>query len=323
MRSARRPASRSTFVCRAPLALLLMGAVQIACFKPNIADGYDGGFKCNLDAGPNHLCPENFQCDLVVQKCVRNVDAGMDRVTDASDAEVGPICFMPKPNCAATPGAGSCDPYCQTGCGCEEKCSVNTAGALTCKPLASGQRRHLMQPCQIQNVGSPSNQIDPCDPGLVCLEDSCGGGGGTGRCYQFCRNDLECTDTPGGPSNAPCNRDVGGGFKVCDVPYDDCVPLGGSANTGCMGTAITCYLSTSDPSKTICDCQFPPGLRETELCTRSRECNAGLVCVDPNGQGFKQCTRVCRLTVPTDCTVGTCRTYTEGGLSNATYGFCM
>ena len=48
---------------------------------------------------------------------------------------------------------GMCDPYCQTGCGCQEKCSVNTAGALTCNPPAAGQQRTLMQPCQIQSAG--------------------------------------------------------------------------------------------------------------------------------------------------------------------------
>jgi len=214
-----------------------------------------------------------------------------------------------------------CDLYCRTGCGCLEKCSVNTAGALTCKLPAAGQQRTLMQPCQIQAAGT-ANQIDQCAPGLVCLEDSCGGGGGSGRCYQFCRSDAECTDTTGMPSAAPCNKDVGGGLKVCDVPYDDCVPLPASGNTGCSGAAIGCYLSTSNPAKTICDCEFPPGLMETDLCTRSRECHIGLVCVDPNGQGNKQCTRVCRLTVPTDCLVGTCRTYSEGNVSNATYGYC-
>jgi hypothetical protein len=126
---------------------------------------------------------------------------------------------------------------------------------------------------------------------------------------------MECT-------NAPCNRDVGSsGFKVCDVPYDDCVPLRSPDNTGCLGAAIGCYLATSDPSKTICDCEFTTNFAEGDVCTRSRECHPGLVCVDPNGQGTKQCTRVCRLT-GNDC-IGTCRVYMEGGVANSTYGFCM
>jgi hypothetical protein len=219
-------------------------------------------------------------------------------------------------NCTATAGGGLCDPYCQTGCGCKEKCSVTTAGALTCKALPTGlQVRTLLQPCQIQNGGTV-NQNDQCAPGLVCVEDACGSASGSGRCYQFCRNDGECT-------NAPCiDKGAGGGFKVCDVPYDDCVPLAAGMNTGCIGNALMCYLSTSDPSKTICDCEFPPGLREMDVCTRSRECNPGLVCVDPNGQGTRLCTRVCRLTVPSDCSFGSCRVYMDNGVANTTYGYC-
>jgi hypothetical protein len=320
MRSAGRSASRSTFGCRAPLALLLVSAAQqISCYKPSIVDGYDGGFKCNLEAGPDHRCPEGFQCDSMVQKCVRQIrDAGTDRNTDGSDAEVEPICFPPRPNCTATPDAGTCDPYCETGCGCVEKCSVNTMGALTCNPPASGQQRKLLEPCQVQMAGT-ATQIDQCAPGLLCLVDSCGGGD-TGRCYQFCRSDMECTY--GGPASvAPCNRDVGGGFKVCDVPFDDCSPLAPPNNTGCTGSALGCYIATSDVSKTICDCQVPPGLREGDVCTLSRECNVGLVCVDTNGQGTKQCTRACRLN-PNSCLVGTCRMLMQGGVVNTTFGFC-
>jgi hypothetical protein len=235
---------------------------------------------------------------------------------EVSDTDVGPppICVDARGACTPTPGGGLCDPYCQTGCECPKKCSVNTAGAATCNAIAGGQQRTLLQPCQVQEAGT-ANQIDQCAPGLVCLADSCGSGGGTGRCYQFCRNDGECT-------NAPCSVALGGGFKVCDVPYDDCVPLPSSANTGCMGAALGCYLSTSDPSKTICDCEFPPGRGQMDLCTYSRECHVGLVCVDVKAMGFKECTPVCRLAVPNDCTVGTCRIYMENGVANATYGYC-
>lgn len=189
---------------------------------------------------------------------------------------------------------------------------MNTTGALTCNPPVTGQQRLLLQPCQVVSSGSPA-QSDQCAPGLVCVEDACGGGG-AGRCYQFCRTDMDCTD-------ALCNKGVGGTFKVCDVPYDECVPLSASSNTGCQGTAIGCYLSTSNPSKTICDCSFHSFL-EGDVCTLSRDCFPGLVCVDVTGQGNKQCARVCRLSMPSDCTFGTCRTYMENGVSNMTYGYC-
>jgi hypothetical protein len=317
MASWRRSVLCSTSGAGWPLAALLAVATQVACFKPNIKDG---GLKCNLDAGVAKACPEGFKCDSM-QNCVRNLDGGVDRAdgsdaTDATDAsDTRPDgCFNPKPACVPSSG-GLCDTFCQSGCtGCREKCSVNTVGTLTCNDIASTQQRGLMQPCQIQAGGTP-NQVDPCLPGLVCLEDACGGGPGLGRCYQFCRSDMDCT-------NAPCNRDIAGGLKVCDVPYDDCVPLPASGNTGCMGSATACYLSTTDPSRTICDCEFPPGLGETDLCVRSRECNPGLVCV-PDSLGNKVCTRVCRLGGPaSDCFVGSCRVYMENGIANTTYGFC-
>jgi hypothetical protein len=299
----------------APLLASLAAALvsgQLGCYKPNIADG---GLRCNVDAGTKS-CPEGFKCDLTSQRCYRNPDGGPD--TSDADANIDrmpdepmPICYPPRDSC--TPGSGMCDPFCRTGCGCREKCSVNTDGALTCNELAPGQQRTLMQPCQIQSAKT-LDQTDQCAPGLVCLEDSCSGGS-SGRCYQFCRTNADCTD-------APCDKTIGGGVKVCDVPFDDCTPLAAGANTGCPGTALGCWLSTSDPSKTICDCQFPPGLGEDDLCMRSRECNPGLVCVDRNNMGFKSCTRVCRLGVASDCLGSTCATYSEGGVSNSTYGFC-
>jgi hypothetical protein len=198
---------------------------------------------------------------------------------------------------------------------------VNTVGALTCNPLFAGQQRNLLEPCDIQMLGT-ANQIDQCAPGLVCLMDSCG----SGRCYQFCRNDMDCTICRGDAecTNAPCNRDLGtSGYKVCDVPYHDCSPLKVPDNSGCPGSALGCYLSTTDPSQTICDCQVPPGFREGDVCTLSRQCFVGLVCVDTGGMGTKQCTPVCRLgAVPSDCGFGTCRTYMEGGVANLTYGYC-
>ena len=97
-------------------------------------------------------------------------------------------------------------------------------------------------------------------------------------------------------------RDVGGGLKVCDVPFDDCVPLPASANTGCWAPALGCYLSTSDPSKTICDCPFHARLARTGTSARARgSASPGWSAWIRHGQGPKQCTRVCRLTVPTDC----------------------
>jgi hypothetical protein len=315
------PAPRSTFGSGlrfgAPFAFaILVSLAQLACYRPKIKDG---GLKCNLDAGIGKACPEGFKCDPVTLLCWRNLDGGVDR--PASEVGDGPVdvpaekpsevCFDARPNCTPT-DAAACDPFCQTGCGCKEKCSVNTAGAVTCNMLAPGQVRGVQQPCEALLSGT-ANQSDQCAQGLVCVEDACGTGGANGRCYQFCRADNDCT-------NAPCNRDAGGGFRYCDVPFINCTPLPGSNNTGCPGTGLICYIATSDVSQTLCDCQFPPGIRENDICTRSRECNPGLVCV-ADQLGNKVCTRVCRLN-GSDCPVGTCRTLTENGKTNPTFGFC-
>jgi hypothetical protein len=317
------PAPRSTlrWALRTgwPFAVaILAGGVPFGCYKPNIKDG---GLRCNLDAGGGKSCPEGFRCDTsrAPPTCWRNSDGGVDRPSsDGPDARVDvpiekppTVCFDARPNCTAT-DAAVCDPFCQSGCGCLEKCSINTAGAATCNPLAPGQMRGVQEPCEAQSSGT-AQQIDQCRPGLVCVEDACGSGSANGRCYQFCRADNDCVD-------APCNRDAGGGFKYCDVPFVGCTPLPVPNNTGCPAPSLICYIATSDVSRQICDCQFPPGLGADDVCTRSRECNAGLVCV-ANQLGTKVCTRVCRLT-GNDCPVGTCRTLTENGKTNPTFGFC-
>jgi hypothetical protein len=321
MPRASRLTSRSSLQIEGLLLLASVVAALGGCYKPNVVDGK---LRCNLDAGAGKAqCPEGFKCELSSMTCKKHPnDGGVDMVIDApgidapGDAPVDTptVCFMPKANCTATPDAGLCDPFCQTGCGCIEKCSVNTAGALTCNPLKSGQVRGLQEPCEVQAPGS-QNQIDQCAPGLFCLEDSCTVGTGMGRCHQFCRADNEC-------NGSTCNRDAGGGFKYCDVPFADCNPLAAaSTSNGCPGI-LFCYIATSDVSQTLCDCQFPPGLREGDVCTRSRECNPGLVCVQDQ-LGTNRCTRVCRVAMgATDCPVGTCRTLTDGGKTNATFGFC-
>jgi hypothetical protein len=316
------------------LALLLAGTGLLGCYKPNILEG---GFKCNLDAGTK-ACPDGFKCDPVMQRCFKNLpDAGVDRAADAVDGrpdavdagpdggdggspEVGPSCFDPKPNC--TPAIGMCDPFCGSGCTgrdgaapCREKCSVNTAGNLTCnEPRMMGFPRGLMQSCQIESNGSGA-QTDNCGPGLVCIEDGC-----FARCYQFCRVNADCTDST-------CTRDVGGGHWVCDVPFvDSCVPLPGMQNTGCGGGNMACYLNSASPTHTICDCPFN-AVGQNQPCTVSRDCIRGLACADPgNGQG-PVCLQVCRRGT-SDCPNGpnSCRQYLglpAGATPHPTYGYCF
>ena len=307
-----------------PLVALLAGlAPGAGCYKPKIKDG---GLKCNMDAGIAKACPEGFRCDFSDMMCWRMPrDGGVDRDADMMEvpSEPPPICFDARPDC--TPAPGLCDPFCQAGCGCQEKCSVNTIGDLTCNPpRASGFPRGLMQDCM--DVVSPGTkmQTDNCAQGTVCLDE----GGCFPRCFQFCRTTTDCV-------NASCTRAVGGvksGQKVCDVPFvDGCVPLPGGLNMGCgpaTGT-MACYISSSSPTHTICDCPFS-NVGSNGACMRSRDCIKGLTCVDKGDGSSPICLQVCRLADRglNDCPSrldGSCHKYfgiPPGTDFNPTYGFC-
>ena len=331
------PAPRSTLrwalrVGR-PLALaILAGSVPLGCYKPHIKDG---GLRCNLDAGTGNACPEGFRCDTskAPPTCWRNLDGGVDRPFDAPDGSVDmqmtetkpetAVCFDARPGCAPRDG-GLCDPYCQTGCACGTKCSINTIGNLTCNPPSAIQfPRAVMQDCnEVIASGSP-DQTDNCGPGLVCINEGCP----FPRCFQFCRTDADC------PASA-CTRDVGGltsGQKVCEVPFaDSCVPLPSALNTGCgpVTSGMACYISSASPTHTICDCPYN-ALPANSACTRSRECIRGLACVDKGDGSMPKCLQVCKLSNDgSDCpsgTPGSCRPYTGipfGQQPHPTFGFC-
>jgi hypothetical protein len=298
---------------RAALPALAVGSA-VGCYRPTIADG---GFLCRAGSKP---CPDGFLCDPATNTCRRELtsDAGVDRAaadgadgrdgrdgspdgatdgtTDATDAG----CFMPRANCTAQT---SCDPFCQTGCACRTKCSVNTGGMLTCNAPVGTMLRTLDQSCDIASPGT-AGQADTCAPGLVCLADGCGS-----RCYQFCRSSSDC-------ANATCSRDAGGGKLVCDVPFAVCNPEAGQ--TTCPLAAQGCYVSSVQPDRTLCDC--PSGAQVAgATCVENRDCLPGLVCVDAFGNGDLRCRPVCTLAAScASCT--TARSRAIGG--STTYGFC-
>jgi hypothetical protein len=311
-------------IARTLLMLLVVSGGVIGCYKPNIGDR----LMC-ADSG-THACPEGFTCDRSTNLCKRNPindggPGGMGGVGGIGGAGGrgggsgdggGPCLDAGRPPSCAPSDAGVCDPFCYAGCdGCRKKCSVNTAEMVTCNDVSGMNLRQLMQTCVITSEGAPE-QSDNCAEGLVCLNDGCGS-----RCYQFCRVDGDC-------NNAGCTRPVGGGLLVCDVPFvDTCVPL--QANTGCGGpgplTNESCYLSSSRPTHTICDCPFN-ALGENYPCERSRDCIRGLTCAPTPGGPL--CLRACRLDGGTECPGGpsSCRRYAgnpAGGTSHATFGFCF
>jgi len=179
---------------------------------------------------------------------------------------------------------------------------------------ASGDLRQPLEFCTIINRGLPT-QTDDCAPGSVCMPDGC-----EDRCYKFCSDDGDC---PG----AACDRDVGGGQKACDVPFRACNPVG--VTSGCAGStsSTACYLSSTHPDRTVCDCPFG-ALGANADCARSRDCIRGLACVD-RGNGRPTCLQVCTVASGgADCpggAAGSCHPYpgTTSGSTNDTFGYCF
>lgn len=300
-------ASRAAAVS-AVLATMLAGA---ACYKPNIKSG---GLAC----GPGNACPDGLLCDVTRSPAVC-VSGGLGGASGTGAGGKGGVggkggsgtggqiatggqsgaggggtggaaCLPDVSGCTSTyVDGGACDPVCNVGCSsCDEKCSVNGSGNMTCNP-PSGTGAGFMQPCQIsQRTADVQTQTDNCAPGQVCLQQTtCGV-----LCYQFCRTNADC-------ASQNCGRDLGNGLKVCDVATTPCDPTLMASPCSASSIQTRCYIS-GQTGLTLCDC---PNYKQLgtigNSCTHSRDCFAGLVCYNKTGTvGGSQCFRACRL--PTD-----------------------
>jgi hypothetical protein len=317
------PSERARGLAAAVVVILVGGAGGSGCFKPSVVDG---GFLCNTSFLPD--CPDGYKCDGTVNVCRRiGADAAVDQAievkadgpaiehaADTHDAVIvaDAACFAPVTNCAADTSKG-CDPVCQKGCtGCHQKCSVITTGTVpgtpTCNEPSPTLPRTEGQSCSPVSEGE-SAQTDDCEPGLVCVEESCGT-----LCVRFCRADKDCP-------NSTCTRMLPGGLMGCDVPPSACNPVtaldGGATN--CAAAAQGCYLSPTATDQTFCDCPAhaqPPGT----ACTDSRDCVRGLTCVDATGGNNFLCHITCTLVGPTSGCQGTETCHALG--NNVKFGYC-
>jgi len=302
-------------------AVLALLVALCGCFNPKIADG---GFSCAATG----QCPEGFRCEQDTGLCKHHPSAivggeggaagGGEDVGGAGGsggAGGGAPCFEPRQSCEPSEN-GVCDPYCRTGCGdCREKCSVNTTGALTCNQPMLAKLAGTLEACSIHASGS-SSQADDCAPGHVCIEgQTC-----FPRCFRFCRSDQDC-------DNAYCDGVAGNGTqRVCGIANTDtCTPLGVPNNGGC-GPGMACYVSSSHPEHTFCECPLGNGGVGTE-CTQERDCNPGLACAYILRAGKAQCQQVCELSRGgVEClNTGHCLQYagaSGGGAPHARWGFC-
>jgi hypothetical protein len=301
-------------IARSAAALFVLAAALCAsCYSPKITNG---GYLCNTELDPS--CPSGFHCDVDTKHCVSGrVDASADRPTVETNPPDAPVdapvveaghdappdlaCFQPPTGCTGAAGL-TCDPVCQKGCGCHQKCAVIN-GALACT-TPFGPFGAVGDACTIATDGS-----DNCKPGLTCMVDGCGN-----RCYAYCRSDQDC------PMSV-CNRDAGAGQKVCDVLHLSCNPIKTTPATwGCPLMNDGCYLSPTAVDVTLCDCPFGGnGGGIGAACKLPRECDAGLVCIDPTGGNNYECHQVCSLGGATTCVGGGSCLSLNG---SAKYGFC-
>lgn len=253
---------------------LLIAAWFLGCYQPKVVPGH---LKCGPPSKP---CPDGFTC--VDDLCQAKGDGGLVGGGAGGGAGMGgaggaPSCDNPVgPLCASTDVSSGCDPVCQTGCACGQRCLVLEAG-LGCS-TASGAKA-LGRICQ------PG--ADECRPGLACLAESCGTN--LGRCRRMCRDASVCT---GGGS---CTRPIllanltPSGQNACDLGDEKCDPY---ATSGCPDPSLHCYVT--GPSHTSCDCPSTPGSEGTEgqVCSAYNDCAVGLACIQAGGSS--RCMRLCQ-----------------------------
>ena len=218
------------------------------------------------------------------------------------------MCVGPIPQCVPQGVAGDCDPVCQIGCACDERCRA-TGGSTACEPAPANP---------IPVGGECSTANDECRGGAICLpefQSSCGA-----HCYRMCESDVDCA------GGARCNLEIdafgGPGAKACGPPPETCDPTG-QASCGRPdrpSPAFGCYpLALDHADQTVCDCA---GLLELDApCTMERDCRPGLECVESGGQ--RTCRPLCKLAGDNRCPAGqTCMPFTGGAAPTTRHGFC-
>ncbi len=289
--------------------------IAIGCYNPKFDDGL---LLCSAASE----CPAGYQCgsDKACYKTgaapLIKADAGHlpgDAGT-VSDPDGGvAACTDPTPGCVAPKDlGGKCDPVCQSGCKCREKCFYEGA-TPTCGPAK----------LPVKNAGEVCDTAsDTCRPGAVCLEElrtECGA-----HCYHYCRVDADCGDKARciGAVTASDGSTV---YKICSPLIEAlCLPFGKADCPGAGRSLPTfgCYvLSALHPDLSVCDCAGtkPAG----SVCANEHECVPGTECIKLGAQAT--CRKICTLNgvVAGPCPSGTtCTPFAPGGVNSIRYGYC-
>jgi hypothetical protein len=193
---------------------------------------------------------------------------------------------------------GVCNPVSQD-CPSGQRCTLNHAqpvNMLYCEPTAGTATE--FQAC------TPNEASDDCVRGTVCLTT------GTNFCRKFCGNDNDCGN------NNTCAIPIEGTplyacAQHCTVLAQDCT-LSGEA----------CYLGRNAAGGTTQQCSPEGNLTSGTACSRSNDCQRGLLCVmtvsGDAGTGFF-CRAACNPSQGSSC--GTTETCT-GFVSTPGLGYC-
>ena len=276
---------------------LLATAGYVACYNPDVKDG---ALSC-APPPAKKACPDDFVCNMTINKCVLAGSIGTGGVTGQGGTMGGGgvigtggipgMCVGPLPGCKASNVAGTCDPSCQAGCACNQICSLSNAQP-TCLPDTKGTKK-VLQAC---GGDGPSALFDDCKAGNICLPEwapeVCGK-----HCFRYCKDDTDCA----GGAHCSVALEVAKQtlpVQVCDNPPETCAPVFGTANcsngTERPSPAFGCYImGGAFPDQAVCDCAGVK--KEDELCEFERECKPGLVCIDPLGAKNTSCKRICPL----------------------------
>ncbi len=291
------------YVCA--LAMGVAGTM-VGCYNPDLATKSD--LRC---APTGKKCPDSMVCNEVTNFCVAKDSSGGTGGVVATGGGGGTVvstggtagtkmtggtggtamCIGPLPtaSCAAsTQTPGICDPVCQRGCACDQRCTI------------SGNNPDCVSPRGAVLVGENCNLApDNCRPGTVCLAEyapKCGN-----HCYRYCRTDADC----GGGAHCTVSLDSQGTaleYKVCDNAPQTCSPIFGKGS--CSDAKLHpyptfgCYLMGSDhPEEATCECAG--ATKEADACKFERECQPGHTCIEgANDTGF--CRKVCPLMAPAE-----------------------
>ncbi len=289
----------------------------------------DTNGACDDDADClTNRCHQNLCCEPKTT-CTEEVDCG----PDADDGCGGTI---PCQRCIDAPcttdsecytgscNGGSCEVPVPTGDPCDsvEDCASNTAvceggfcletisgpcqtvadcsGALVCDPVDST--------CRVE-IGGACTQIDDCTTGYACGSDSTCGLPLDAECLRDteCNPGLVCycLDAKVEVCESGCDNTL-----YCDPPGICKIPPGGA-----------CTTTSECPEQYACDgiCVFVPS-PVGGPCRADSACEAGLVCVCPDGSGFCTTGGVCKVpqlgecSDTSDCTDGLiCNTFQSSG----------